>query len=241
VSEVRIEQRVFEDHPTFYRGIVVATDLHNRGHSEELEELLRNTVAALRERPVDLKTDRRIVAWDEAHRKFGSNPNKYPPAHFALVKRAQKEGTHVPFINKVVAIMNLNSIADVVPVGGDDLDRAGERLELRYATGSEVFVPLGNPETIEHPIPGEIIYTFGEPGEVMCRRWNWRNGHKTRITEETRIIVMNVDGLGEGSLERTLETRDRVAEMLETYCGAHVITALLAPSQPSYPFSAPSD
>ncbi|MCJ7594784.1 MAG: hypothetical protein MUO52_08460 [Desulfobacterales bacterium] len=236
MSEVRIDQGIFKDHPTFRRGIVVATNLQNQAHSKELEELLHKTVAELGKRPIDLKADPRIVAWDEAHRKFGSNPNKYPPAHSALIKRAQKAGTRIPFINKVVAIMNCNSIADVGPVGGDDVDRAGDCLELRYASGSEVFVPLGSPETIEHPLPGEIIYTVGESGEVMCRRWNWRNGHKTRITEETRNIVMNVDGLGEESEERTLATRDRVAGMLEAYCQAHIVTALLSPTQPSYRF-----
>jgi DNA/RNA-binding domain of Phe-tRNA-synthetase-like protein len=64
----------------------------------------------------------------------------------------------------------------------------------------------------------------------MCRRWNWRNGHKTRITEDTQAIVMNIDVLGEQSEARALETRDRVAEMLSEFCGAEIETALLTPS-----------
>jgi DNA/RNA-binding domain of Phe-tRNA-synthetase-like protein len=89
---------------------------------------------------------------------------------------------------------------------------------------------------VEHPDPGEIIYVVAESKEVMCRRWNWRNGHKTLITEETEIIVMNTDGLGEDSETRALTTRDRVAQMLEKFCQARVIKTLLSPSQPSFPF-----
>lgn len=237
MREIGIDAGIFVDHPSFRRGIVVAKNLENHGHSTELEALLNQAVAALGERPIDLKADPRIIGWDEAHRKFGSNPKKYPPAHFALLKRAQRAGTQIPFINKVVAVMNCSSIADVAPVGGDDVESAGECLELRYATGLEVFTPLGSPETVEHPDPGEIIYVIKDSGEVMCRRWNWRNSDKTRITEETRIIVMNVDGIGEASEARTLATRDRVAAMLERYCRADIITTLLSPTQSSYRFS----
>jgi DNA/RNA-binding domain of Phe-tRNA-synthetase-like protein len=236
MTEVRIHQKILEEYPTFRRGIVVATGMHNHGHSEKLEAMLNEAIAQAAQQPVDLKTDPRALVWNEAHRQFGSNPNKFPPAHCALLKRIQRPGAQIPLINKVVAIMNYNSIIDAIPVGGDDVAKAGETLELRFADGSEFFTPLGNPETIEHPDPGEIIYVVTESGEVMCRRWNWRNGHKTRITEDTQIIVMNIDGLGEDSESRTVTTRDRVREMLEEFCRADTVTTMLSPSQPSYDF-----
>ena len=142
----------------------------------------------------------------------------------------------LPLINKVVTIMNINSIRDVIPVGGDDVIRAAGSLELRYADGSESFAPLGNPDHTEPPVAGEVIYVVSESKEVMCRRWNWRNGHKTRIAEDTQVIVMNIDGLGADSEARSIATRDRVAQMLEAYCQAEVVRTLLSPIQPSYPF-----
>ena len=236
MAEIRIQEKIFEAYPTFRRGIVVAKQMQNSGHSGELEVMLREVIAEAAERPIDLKKDPRIKVWNEAHRQFGSNPNKYPPAHCALLKRVQKSGAQIPFINKTVAIMNYNAIKDKIPVGGDDLMRADGTLELRYAQGTENFTPLGKPDTVEHPEPGEIIYVVSESREVMCRRWNWRNGYKTLISEETESIVMNTDGLGEDSEERALITRDRVARMLCEFCQAEVITTLLSPSQPSYLF-----
>jgi DNA/RNA-binding domain of Phe-tRNA-synthetase-like protein len=233
--EIRVHENIFKQYPTFRRGIVVAKKIKNRGHSQELKAMLNQAIEKAAKQPIDLKTDARTTAWNQAHRQFGSNPNKYPPAHCALLKRVQKIGAQIPFINKTVTIMNYNSIKAVMPVGGDDLLQAGGSLELRYADGSEVFTPLGNPESAEHPDPGEIIYVV-ESGEVMCRRWNWRNGHKTRITEDTQSIVMNIDGLGEDSEARSVVTRDRVARMLEEFCQAEIITTLLSPNQPSYQF-----
>jgi len=236
MTEIRIHKNIFKEFPTFRRGIVVAKEIQNYKHSQELEVKLNQAIEQSVTQPIDVKTDDRIIVWNQAHRQFNSNPNKFPPAHCALLKRVQKSGAHIPFINKVVAIMNYNSIIDVMPVGGDDVIQAGGSLELCYAHGDEIFRPLGNPESVENPDPGEIIYVVSELGEVMCRRWNWRNGHKTRITEDTHTIVMNIDGLGEDSEARTLITRDRVAGMLEEFCHANTTTTMLSPSQQVYQF-----
>jgi DNA/RNA-binding domain of Phe-tRNA-synthetase-like protein len=234
--EVRIEESLLRDFPSFRRGLVVASGLKNQGRSPELEDKLNEALAQAAHNPVDLKTDPRVLAWSDAHRLFGSNPNKFPPAHASLLKRVRKGNVQLPFINKVVSVMNYNSIVDCIPVGGDDVERAGKRLFLRRAEGREVFVPLGSPEVIDKPYPGEVIYVKEDSGEVMCRRWNWRNGHGTRITEETRILLMNIDGLGEESEERAVRTRDRVAQMLEKYCRAETTVALLSPSRPVWSF-----
>jgi len=121
-------------------------------------------------------------------------------------------------------------------VGGDDLEQAGGTLELRPARGDERFTPLSNPDGVETPDAGEMIYVVAESNEVMCRRWNWRNGYSTRITDQTRAMVMNIDGLGEEAESRAVEVRDRVARMLERFCGAETETALLSPSRPSHRF-----
>jgi DNA/RNA-binding domain of Phe-tRNA-synthetase-like protein len=234
--ETRVDSRIFNKFPDFRRGIVVARKMDNRGSSKELESLLNEALAGAAADPIDLKADPRTVAWSDTYRGLGCNPNKFPPAHLALLKRVQKPGVSIPFISKAVAIMNDNSIRGILPVGGDDLMRAGKTLELRPADGSERFIPLSSPDKIEHPDPGEVIYVAVETGEVMCRRWNWRNGFKTRITEETESMVMNIDGLGEESEKRAVSVRDRVARMLEEYCGAEVATALLSPSEPHLVF-----
>jgi DNA/RNA-binding domain of Phe-tRNA-synthetase-like protein len=237
MPEIRVQPKIFEAYPTFRRGIVIAKNLDNQDHSKELGDMMNRAISQAAQAPIDLKTDPLATAWNDAHRQFGSNPNKFPPAHCALLKRVQKPGARIPFINKVVAIMNINSIQGLTPVGGDDAIRANGSLELRYADGSENFTPLGSPDSNGHPVAGEVIYVVPESNMVMCRRWNWRNGHQTRIAEDTRIIVMNIDSLGQDSEKRAIAIRDRLARMLEVYCRAEVIPTLLSPENPSYPLN----
>jgi lysyl-tRNA synthetase class 2 len=231
-----VSEQIFKKFPSFRRGIVVARNMDNRGPSKELEVLLHEALAAAAARPVDLTADPRTAVWNETYRELGCNPKKFPPAHLALLKRVQKPGVSLPFINKAVAVMNDNSIRGVLPVGGDDLHQAGDILELRPAEGTERFAPLDGPDRTETPDPGEIIYVVAETREIMCRRWNWRNGFRTRITEDTKAMVMNIDGLGEGNEARVVAVRDRVARMLGQYCGAETQTALLTPAAPFFRF-----
>jgi DNA/RNA-binding domain of Phe-tRNA-synthetase-like protein len=236
MPETRVHDQVFDKFNSFRRGIVVASKMNNHGSATPLESLLNDALVNAAANPVDLTSDPRASAWAETYRVLGLNPKKYPPAHLALLKRVQKLGASIPFINKAVAIMNDNSIRGALPVGGDDILRVGETLELRFAEGDENFTPLDDPEKTEHPDSGEIIYVVAETREVMCRRWNWRNGYQTRITEKTQVMVMNIDGLGEESEKRAISVRDRVARMLEQYCDAEVETALLTPSEPYFRF-----
>ena len=132
--------------------------------------------------------------------------------------------------------MNINSIRDGIPVGGDSIDCSEQHLELGFANGNESFVPLGNPEALEKPIPGEVIYVVKQSGEIMCRRWNWRNSHHTRITEDTHTVIMNIDGIGENSKDKVISTRDRIAEMLIEFCNAKVDITLLHSEKLSHQF-----
>jgi DNA/RNA-binding domain of Phe-tRNA-synthetase-like protein len=123
--------------------------------------------------------------------------------------------------------MNITSSEGVLPVDGDDPSPTIGDVVLRCAAGTETFTPLGSPETVEQSDQWEIIYVDEGSGHVMCRRWNWRNGHITRTTGETQALVMNIGGLGEQSEQLATQFRDRVAELLSTYCDAHTATALI--------------
>lgn len=229
---------ILDRHPSFIRGSVIATDIDNACSSPELELLLTQAIVAARSNPIDLDTDPLTARWKELYRQLEVNPNKFPPAHCNLLKRLQKPDAMLPFINKVVAIMNINSIDGKIPVGGDDLALIGSRLELRYANGSECFTPLGAGDALEHPDPGEVIYVCADKGEVMCRRWNWRNSSHTAITERTRTIAINIDGLGTDCQSTVINVRDRIADMLTQYCGASTSTALLDIDNPTFEFFA---
>jgi DNA/RNA-binding domain of Phe-tRNA-synthetase-like protein len=229
--ETNVQSQIFIEHATYRRGLVLAERVKNDSSDLELLEMLESAVTEAQRSPTSLDTDPRITAWQGVHRGF-SNPKKFPPSHEALLRRVQK-GRQPGFINNVVAIMTICSISEVVPIGADDLRTAGRRVELRKAGGTERFVPLDRPETIEICQPGEVIYYAHDPEDVCCRKWNWRNSARTRIGLSTTTVLFNIDAVGDHSDVRAVTVRERVAEMLVRYCDARVKTALLTPNQPS--------
>ncbi|WP_423208450.1 B3/4 domain-containing protein [Paracoccus yeei] len=122
-----------------------------------------------------------LGAWRDAYRGFGAKPKKTPCSAEALRKRAEKDGG-MPPLNAVVDIYNALSIRYAVPVGGEDVSGYVSPPRLWRAVGTEGFdtTASGQPavETVE---AGEVVW--GDDAGVTCRRWNWRQGTRTRITE----------------------------------------------------------
>ena len=218
MTAVIITDPIFELFPDFTRGLVVVTDLSNQKSYKRVRKLLRAAIEA--RAGVELDGDERLLAWDEAHRKFGSDPARFPPSVRSLVHRIREE-PNVPFINTVVALFNTISLKYLLPCGGDDIDRVSGNLVLGRATGDESFTPLGG-EGNQAPEPGEVIYYDDASGSVLCRRWNWRNGDRTKIEVESKRLVINIDGLPPITSEEVRAARDELADALREHCQAEL-------------------
>ncbi len=223
LRRIIIEEDIFERFPGFRRGVIVARQIRNPTKNERIERILADEIET-----IDCKQSldsERVTAWDEIHRDFGSNPNRFPPSIKALLKRVEKGGSP-PFINSVVTLFNYISIKYLIPCGGDDVEKIAGNLRLGFAKGNELFTPLGGQET-ENPVAGEVIYYDDRTLEVMCRRWNWRNGEFSKITEDSERIVVNFDGAGTVPESDIKEARDEFADLLTEECAAELTAALL--------------
>ncbi|MET9686455.1 B3/B4 domain-containing protein [Streptomyces coeruleorubidus] len=175
-------------------ALVTATGL--RGHEswphtatamEELERQLADGTW----RPAD-ETDPRIEAWHSAYRSFGTNPRRIRPSVDALGRRFAKKGT-LPRINPAVDSYNAVSVRHGLPAGAFDLAHVTGDVAIRPADGTESFTPLGEPGTVEHPKPGEIIYA--DATGVLTRHWNHRDAHRTRVTEDSTQVAFVLETL----------------------------------------------
>ena len=231
---IGVDGSIFARFPGYRRAIVVARGLDNHGECpglaarlEAAQERFRTDLGAS-----DWRESPRVAAWLDAFRALGVGPGSRPPSIAALSKRVAKGG-RLPYVNNVVALMNTFSLEHLVPCGGDDLATVGAEILLRPATGAERYVPLGSPDSIEHPDVGEVVYVDTASSTVLCRCWCWRNGDTTRLTEETDRVCLNldlmapaVDPSGDEALARTL------ADDLRRYCGGEATWHLLTPDRP---------
>ncbi|QEV16800.1 B3/B4 domain-containing protein [Streptomyces alboniger] len=163
--------------------------------------------------------DPHMAAWRAAYTAFGAKPSRTRNSAEALAKRALADGG-LPRINTLVDVYNAISVAHLIPVGGEDLDLIKGGMRLVRATGTEDFVTAAAGEgVVEHPEAGEVVWCDDEG--VTCRRWNWRQGPRTRLTEESVNAIFLLEGVGpDAGLEAA---GAELAGLLEKFSpGAHV-------------------
>jgi DNA/RNA-binding domain of Phe-tRNA-synthetase-like protein len=223
MKKIIIEEKIFEKYPDFVRGLIIVKGIENNSEDGKIRELL--------DKEIKNKTGQNLIenefvkAWDKIYESFGSNPNKFPPSIKSLAKRIEKGG-QIPFINSAVALFNYISIKYLIPCGGDDVDKIEGNLKLGLAKGNENFVPLGS-EDKETTEAGEVIYFDDKTLNVMCRRWNWRNGDFSKITPKTKKIVINLDGIQPVSQGLIETARNELADLLIKHCQAKITIAFL--------------
>jgi DNA/RNA-binding domain of Phe-tRNA-synthetase-like protein len=223
VKRIVIDRDLFEKYPDFKRGVVVVTHVENMRENDRIAEILDQKIRSAASRK-GLENEF-VKVWDTVYRGFGSNPKKFLPSVKGLLKRIEK-GAKPPFINSIVALFNYVSIKYLVPCGGDDIQKIVGNLHLGFAKGNEIFTPLGG-QGIENPVPGEVIYYDDQTLNVMCRRWNWRNGEFSKITDKSRKIVINIDGAGIIPKSHIEEARGELANLLVENCRAELAVDLL--------------
>jgi DNA/RNA-binding domain of Phe-tRNA-synthetase-like protein len=181
-----VEPAVFTLRPD-YRALLILADGLQPGPSDGTTEKLLRTAeeGAVAEHP-------HLDAWRDAFRGFGAKPQRTRSSVDALIRRAPRG---LPRIDRLTDAYNAVSVAHVVPIGGEDVDRYQGPLRLVRAAGDEPFdTTVEGAPAVEHPSPGEVVWR--DDLGVTCRRWNWRQCVRTRITSTTTRAVFILDALG---------------------------------------------
>ena len=221
-----ITDELFTQFPDTFLGVIVAHDLDNMGDNAEISALLRTAETNIAETMGDavLIEHPHIAPWRAAYRHFGAKPKKYPSSIENLVRRTLK-GQQVRHINKLVDIYNVISLRHIVPVGGEDLDVIQGNVQLTIAGENEAPVRLlGEPEE-RPPNPGEVLYK--DDVGAICRRWNWKEADRTKLTEGTRHAVLVIEGLPPVTRTVVQNAMAELADLIETYCGGNITATLL--------------
>ncbi|SIT55898.1 B3/4 domain protein (fragment) [Mesorhizobium prunaredense] len=96
-----------------------------------------------------------------------------------MKKRVEKDG-RIPSIIPIVDLYNAVSLRFSIPVGGENFDAYVGKPRLTIAVGTESFhTVLNGDAVVESPSKGEVIWR--DDLGATCRRWNWRQGTRTRL------------------------------------------------------------
>ncbi|MFY9551782.1 MAG: phenylalanine--tRNA ligase beta subunit-related protein [Thermoanaerobaculia bacterium] len=229
---LRVSEGIFRAFPAAVIGVVAFEGVRNEGESAEILESLQ---------PEEDETERRfagaavqdhphIACWREAYRRFGAKPKDHPSSIENLVRRAAR-GERLRHVNRLVDLYNAVSLKHLVPVGGEDLDAIEGDVALTFATDQEPPVRLlGEPEA-RPPKPGEVIYR--DRAGAICRRWNWKEADRTKLTEKTKDGFLVIEGLPPVDRARVESALAELAALVQKHCGGSVRTGIVHRENPA--------
>lgn len=229
LDSVEVEARIFERWPRYRVLGVVAEGLQPAAEMvqapegltplDQAEELVRSRAV------LDWTSQPHIAEWMAAFADFGAKPKRTSPSVLALLKRVD---AGLPRIGPVTDLYNAISIAHALPIGGEDLDAYVGAPRLTIATGSEPFDTIDSGEQkTDHPAPGEVIWR--DDAGVTCRRWNWRQGVRTRILPNTTNALFLLEALGAWSDDELKQADEQLEDGLRAIspgvaCGSRLIS-----------------
>jgi DNA/RNA-binding domain of Phe-tRNA-synthetase-like protein len=171
-----------------------------------------------------------VAAWRAAYKGFGIKQTRYRSSVERLVKNVLA-GRSLARVNAFVDLYNAVSLAHVLPLGADDLDRVTPPLSFRYARVGDSFVDMADSESGEEPEApkaGEVVYADAD--HVLCRRWNWRQDARSLITPATArgIVTLQANGAGDVAVAAA-----DLVDLIEKFCGGPCRVAILDRARPS--------
>lgn len=181
--------------------------------NEEAKKYLTSEVISENEIP---------ALWRKAYQKFPTKKGARVAIE-SLLKRVL-HGNPVGSIAPSVDLTNAVSLRFGFPIGAENLKAVVGDLRLGLMKGGEDFLPIGSDKQ-EPPLTGELAY-YDEAG-VICRCWNWRDGQRTAVNEDTtaEFIAMEcIELKRRADLEQALKTLE---EYLVRYLGAEVIVSTI--------------
>jgi len=173
-----------------------------------------------------------VQAWRRAYSKMGLKATQYRCASEALLRRLRKEGS-LPRVHPMVDLCNALSAAYAVPVAAFDVAEISGSLEVRHATGDEIYMSFAGEE--ENPAPDEVIFA-DEAGGAHARRWANRQSGRSAVRTETTDVLIVAEAMhlsAPADMEALVST---LGQEIEQIWGVQATTARLSAQAPLFWF-----
>lgn len=227
----KIAPEIFKNFPDIKIGIISVLNIQSNEKRKEIEDLLiaqqeiiksSFTIFNFGEHPY-------IQVWREAYKKFGAKPKEHLSSIENLVKRILK-GQKIRSINSLVDLCNVISLKYLIPAGGKDLDKIVGNIELAVAFENEKKVLLLGELESSAPKLGEVIYK--DESSTICRRWNWKEIERTKLTEKTQNAILVLEALNPVESVVLEAATYELANLIKKYCAIEVSVDFLDKDNP---------
>jgi len=217
-----VRSEIFALRPDYCALSIVAEGIQNVARHPASDEIIATVRAP---KPWPAWGDAHLDAWRAAYRGFGAKPQRTPSSAEALARRIHGDG-QLPTINAVVDLYNALSVRFAIPIGGENVAAyVGDPL-LKLATGHETFDTVKDGSPCLETVPaGEVVWA-DERG-ATCRRWNWRQGLRTRIDATTTRMWFVLERLEPMPMPALFEAGGLLAATLQKLSPAAAIASTI--------------
>lgn len=129
----------------------------------------------------------------------------------------QKKGLYT--INTCVDAANVVVLNNKISVGVFDLDKIQSPTHLRFGKQGDTILLLGNEEST--PI-GEKELTYVDKMGPYNLDFNYRDTQRTAVSEDTKNLLINVDGVYDIDRKLVEKTLQELVEIIREYCGGEI-------------------
>ncbi|HFI0114950.1 TPA: B3/4 domain-containing protein [Streptococcus suis] len=155
-----------------------------------------------------------IRTYRQAYQKFKTKKGARSSIE-ALLKRSTSDRP-VTTISPLVDIYNAASLRFGLPCGAEDLDTFVGNLQLTITEGGDEFYLIGD-ENNNPTLPGEVCYK--DDKGAVCRCFNWRDGERTMITDETKNAFLVMELVNSDRVEDLENALDFISQHAEKFLG----------------------
>ncbi|MFM0787762.1 B3/4 domain-containing protein [Streptococcus suis] len=155
-----------------------------------------------------------IQTYRQAYQKFKTKKGARSSIE-ALLKRSASDRP-VSTISPLVDIYNAASLRFGLPCGAEDIDTFVGDLHLTVTEGGDEFYLIGD-ENNNPTLPGEVCYK--DDKGAVCRCFNWRDGERTMITDETKNAFLVMELVNSDRVEDLENALDFISQHAEKFLG----------------------
>lgn len=157
-----------------------------------------------------------IQAWRRAFATMGLKPTQYRCAAESLLRRLRKEGD-IPPVHPLVDLCNAVSILYAIPIAVFDLSKISGYLEVRRATGNEIYTPFSGPD--ERPEVGEVVFADAA-NRAHARRWSHRQSGYSALRPSTSSALIVAEALHEAAAADVRSLLDTLSPLVAGLAGS---------------------
>lgn len=214
-----IDEAVRKAFPGVSIGIALIRGAHITKTNPDLEKEKHEFLSSLEGVTTEiLGTYPELISYRKLYRAMGIDWHSRRPSPEALLRRiALGKGLYT--VNTCVDAYNLVVMKHRVSVGAFDYDNVKFPTVLRYAGAGDEILLLGDKESTKYTAK-ELAYYDQNGGYNID--FNYRDAQRTMVTEDTKNIWINVDGIYDISPEQVEQSLHESVEMIVRYCGGTV-------------------